>query len=169
MKTYGLNVVRKVGSWFILKRVLRGEVLYLLVNQSTRIYITETDYENMKVLNDRVVMFEESDYYLLYFLDRGEYWTERARATQHGTLVLDDALEVLFCQGGDNDEEYREYFLDNKIERVFKSYPVHDSVLNSFRKNYYNTEESNAIPEIIGACDGILFFLTDDKKFLEYL
>lgn len=169
MKTYGLNVVRKVGSWFILKRILRGEVLYLLVNQSTRIYITETDYENIKILNDRVVMFEESDYYLLYFLDRGEYWTERARATQHGTLVLDDTLEVLFCQGGDNDEEYREYFLDNKIERIFKSYPVHDSVLNSFRKNYYNTEESNAIPEIIGACDGILFFLTDDKKFLEYL
>ena len=169
MRTYGLNIVRKIGSWFILKRVLRGETLYLLVNQSTRIYITETDLEGMMIINDRVVMFEESDYYLLYFLDRGEYWTERARATRGGSLVLDSDLEILFCQGGEDDEEYRDYFINNKIGRVFKSFPVEDSILNEYRKNYYNTEESIKIPEIIGACDGVLFFLTDDKKFLEYL
>jgi hypothetical protein len=115
-------------------------------------------------------MFEEDNYYLFYFLDEGEYWTERARATKPGTeLSLDETLEVLFCHGGEDDDEYKNYFLTNKIERVFKSYPVYDSILNSFRKNYYNVEEFSTLPNIIGACDGVLFFLTKDKKFLEYL
>ena len=170
MKTYSLNIIRKIGSWFILKRVLRGEVLYLLVNQSTRIYITEEDYKNMMILNDRVVMFEESDYFLLYFLDKGEYWTERARATKTGaSLDIDRDLEILFCRGSEEDDIYRSYFIENKIERVFKSYPLHDSILNYFRKNYYDIEETTTIPKIIGACDGVIFFLTANKKFLEYL
>ena len=170
IRTYGLVIHRKIGSWFILERTLRGETLYLLVNQSTRFYLTSTDLSKLIIVNDRVIMFEEDNYYLFYFLDEGEYWTERARATKPGTeLSLDETLEVLFCHGGEDDDEYKNYFLTNKIERVFKSYPVYDSILNSFRKNYYNVEEFSTLPNIIGACDGVLFFLTKDKKFLEYL
>ena len=82
-------------------------------------------------------------------------------------LTIDSRLEVLFCNGEEEDDLYRSYFNEGKIERIFKVYPVYDSILNLFRKNYYNTEE-NTIPNIIGACDGIIFFLTNDK-LLKYL
>ena len=168
MRTYSLKVERKIGSWFILKRVLRGEVLYILVNQCSRIYMTETDYQNLTIVNDSVFMIEEEGYYLMYLPGKGEYWTERARSTRGGELVVDPRLEVLFCTGEEDDELYRSYFNDGKIERIFKVYPVHDSILNLFRKNYYDTEEST-IPNIIGACDGLIFYLTDEDKLLRYL
>ena len=167
MKTYTLNIERKIGSWFILKRILRGEVLYILVNQYTRIYMTEEDYQNLTIVNDRVFLLEEPDYFLMYLPGPGEYWTERARSTRGGELKLDGSLEVLFCTGENEDELYRSYFNTGKIERIFKVFPVYDSVLNLYRKNYYSLEE-NVIPNIVGACDGIIFFLTEDK-LLRYL
>ena len=167
MRTYSLKVERKIGSWFILRRVLRGETLYILVNQCTRVYMTEEDYNNLTIVNDSVFMIEEEDYYLMYLPGPGEYWTERARSTRGGELTIDSRLEVLFCNGEEEDDLYRSYFNEGKIERIFKVYPVYDSILNLFRKNYYNTEE-NTIPNIIGACDGIIFFLTNDK-LLKYL
>ena len=167
MRTYSLRVERKIGTWFILKRVLRGESLYILVNQYSRIYLTETDYHNLTIINNSVFMIEEDNYYLVYFPEQGEYWTERARSTRGGKLVMDSSLDVLFCTGEEEDELYRSYFNDGKIERVFKVYPIYDSILNLFRKNYYDIEE-NTIPNIVGACDGIIFFLTKDK-LLKYL
>jgi len=170
MKKYGLKVIRKIGSWFVIKRELRDNVLYLLVNQMSRFYLTQEDYDNMIILNDRVIMFEEGDCFLVYFLGKGEYWTERARATRDpgATLVFDPDFDVFMCQGDSEDIKYRQYFIDGDISRVFKSYPLYDSVLNYFRKNYYKTEEIT-IPKIIGACDGILFFITSDNKYLEYI
>jgi hypothetical protein len=72
------------------------------------------------------------------------------------------------CHGGEDDDEYRQYFIDGDIARVFKSFPLYDSPLNYFRKNYYRTDEVT-IPRFIGTCDGILFFITSDNKYLEYI
>ena len=167
MRTYSLKVDRKIGSWFIIKRVLRGEILYLLVNQCTRVYMTETDYKNLTIVNDSTFLIEEQDYYLMYLPGPGEYWTERARSINGGELVLDENLDVLFCIGREDDDLYRSYFNSGKIERIFKVFPVHDSILNLYRKNYYSMEE-NMIPNIVGACDGLIFYLTEDK-LLRYI
>lgn len=180
MRRYGIKVLRKIGSWFILKLITRNENTYILTNQNTLYHLTEEDYKNLIIVNDSVFMLKEDDYYLMYFLREGEFMTERYRALKRGTTIeIDTDLDVYFSNTNlvpseDNEEEqkkyeadkqeddtYRAYFTQNKIARIFKVFPVYDTVLDLFRKNYYEDEELT-VPDIIGGCDGLLFYIQDN-------
>ena len=60
----------------------------------------------------------------------------------------------------------------NKKEKK-QEQPIVDKTKNNsinqhlYRKNYYSMEE-NMIPNIVGACDGLIFYLTEDK-LLRYI
>jgi len=165
--------IRKIGPWFVFKYGYSDKDSFILLNSFCSFRLTEEEYNNLIIVNDKVLLINYPDYnyYLLYQLDQGEYYTEKAKEQEfNNSSVYDSDLGVYICSTRDLhlDSVYKNYYKTEKIVKISKEIPVHETILNRFRRNYYNTGET-VIPNIIGCCGGILFYLTNNKKYLEYI
>lgn len=170
-----LKIYRQIGSWFILQySYSTSSDLYLCAGPTLSIYLTREDLDRLIILNDNVILLKEDNYYVMYYGYMKSYYSERARnITESGSLEYlnvvvnkDLVLPILFNYNGSYDDLYKAYYEEKDILLIGKEEELFTTVFNKYRRNSYPLD-IKGIPDIIGGCEGLLFY--KHGKTINYL
>lgn len=162
------SIKRIIGDWYLLRKNSSAGIVYYLTSNSMSVCFSEEDLENMIIINNNAILLKEEDYYVMYNTLGKSFYTERIRARLKNCFLIKDENGILFAKSDDNsdgdysDKTYKEYYDKEIIKIIPKSSDLKDTYLNNFRRNSYpwNIE---GIPNIIGATNGIIFYINDNK------
>ena len=175
-RTSTIVIKKKIKNWYVINNSRNRLKIY--TNISKTLYCSEE--EEPIIINDQVIMIrtritnEETgettlDYYSIYYNNFRTYYTEKAREIVEtgGKLELDVDLNIMFYKGGTNESTYKNYYNNGEIIVVNASDSFIDSYFARFRRNSLPEINTNSIPNIIGAIDGIIFY--SYQNFINYL
>lgn len=163
----GLEVVRKIGDWFIIKNKSNGKTFYIVTNMFSSIYMTEEEYKNMIIINSSSLLLKENEYYIVYYGVRNKtYYTEKARSLKTNIgLTTEPNGGYLICND-DEAENYIDIYNRKEVDIVFKNSDLTSSIFNQFRRR--PLKKYTVPPDIIGAIGGIIYYKENNNK-LNYL
>lgn len=158
---------RKIGDWYLIqKNVNNGTTVYILAGKYSTLYLTSEDINRLIVVNNNTVMINNDNYYVMYSGIKKTWYTERYRAAFYdGSLIEYNGIE--FANIGNNvkadisDDTYKNYYDKEIIKIIHKSSKISETILDKYRRNRY--PENDTIPNIVDACDGIIFYIEDGK------
>lgn len=160
------SIYRYVSPWFILKN---GD-FYICAGPSSTIYLVKEDLDKLIILNDNTIILKEDNYYTIYSGYARTFYSERARCKKEGgelsSLELSNGKNILFNFNGEHSNLYKGYYEDKDIEIVWKNEELYNTIFNRYRRNSYPLD-IEGIPDIIGGCEGILFY--KNGKIINYL
>ena len=155
-----LNIVRKIGDWFIFSSKDGNKTYYIATNMFNVIYMTEYDYNNMVVINDNALLIKEENYYVLYYGIRKKiYYTEKARSLKYNSTMenteLSSGTEIMMSNDSEKND-YTNIYNSSEIAIIGKSKFIYNTILNSFRRQPLS---DIIVPgNIFGAIGGILYY-----------
>ena len=159
-----LNIVRKIGDWFIISSKEGNKTYYIATNMFSVIYMTEYDYNNLVAINDNALLIKEDNYYVLYYgIRKKTYYTEKARSLKYNSEMENTELISGITIEMSNDSEkndYINYYSSSEIAIIEKSDLIYNTILNSFRRQPLN---DITVPEnIFGSIGGILYYIKNN-------
>ena len=155
-----LNIVRKIGDWFIFSSKDGNKTYYIATNMFNVIYMTEYDYNNMVVINDNALLIKEENYYVLYYgIRKKTYYTEKARSLKYNSTMenteLSSGTEIMISNDSEKND-YTNIYNSSEIAIIGKSKFIYNTILNSFRRQPLS---DIIVPgNIFGAIGGILYY-----------
>lgn len=155
-----INIIRKIGNWFLLRRTIKGNTMYIWAGISNVIYLTEDEINDFMVLDDNTIVryFNDSVNPRYYFYGgiKQTYYTYEARKILNGKdssdpKILHTRKKNPITKKWDNDSGY---------------YEIYETFLNDFRRGAYPIDIIG-IPDIVCMIDGIIFYKTGN--YINYL
>lgn len=155
-----LDLVKKIGDWFVLKILQNNSTLYLFSCPSMSVYMSSDEYNKCIVINNNTLMILGENYYTVYHGPKKKiYYTEKAKCIVGNNILIDVDFfgDTIKMCNDENLEEYLNYYKKSEISIVLKNKPIYETILNSYRRQLlYSYEVPN---NIIGAFGGIIFYM----------
>lgn len=170
---YSIVIVRKIGSWFVLRqKISNTKSILVYTNLTNTIYTADTEDDRPIILNDRVALGRGSadgdDYYIVYSEQFGTWYTEMAREILgSGKLEIDRELGIMICKTASSkeDDAQRSLYTSGRLEIIHRSDNIVDTYLEKYRRNVI--QKNPTVPKIIGALGGLVFYI--DENYLNYI
>ena len=157
---------RKIGEWYLLQKSINNGTVFVLAGKYSTVYLTDEDLKRLIVINNTTVMINDEDYYIMYTGLGKTWYTERYRAFFYDSSMI-DYNGIMMANIGDNinieisDTTYKNYYDKEVIKIVRKTDQLSNTILDRYRRNRYPNIDK--IPNIIDACNGIIFYIEDGK------
>lgn len=157
---------RKIGDWYLIQKTINNGSSYILAGKYSTVYLTEEDISRLIIINNNTIIIKEDNYYLLYS-GIGKTWhTERYRAVffdssfiEYKGINMADIKNSVSVEV--SNETYKNYYDKGYIKIIQKSDQLCNTVLDRYRRNKY--PDLSHIPNIVDACEGIIFYIEDGK------
>jgi sporulation protein YlmC with PRC-barrel domain len=166
----GLEIVRKIGDWIIIRSRDNNNIFYIASNMFSSIYMTKEEYENMIVINNSTLLLNETEgnYYIVYYGVRNKtYYTERTRSYKTGIeLTVDESSGYLICNDSEA-ENYINIYNKKEVAIVFKESGLINSIFNQFRKK--PLKKLTVPSDIVSAIGGIIYYKENNNNKLSYI
>lgn len=157
---------RKIGEWYLLQKSINSGTVFVLAGKYSTVYLTDEDLKKLIVINNTTVMINDEDYYIMYTGLGKTWYTERYRAFFYDSSMI-DYNGIMMANIGDNvnieisDTTYKNYYDKEIIKIVRKTDQLSNTILDRYRRNRYPNIDK--IPNIIDACNGIIFYIENGK------
>ena len=157
---------RKIGDWYLIQKTTNNGSAYILAGKYSTVYMTEEDIKRLIVVNNNTIMLNENSYYVMYSGTSKTWYTERYRANYYDSSFI-DYKGIKFADIKDNvskevsNETYKNYYDKEYIKIIQKDAKLCDTILDRYRRNSYRS--FNRIPNIVDACNGLIFYIEDGK------
>ena len=157
---------RKIGDWYLIQKTINNGSSYILAGKYSTVYMTEEDLKRLIIVNNNTVIIKEDDYYLLYSGIKKTWYTERYRAmffdssfVEYKGILMADIKSGVSTEV--SNDTYKNYYDKGYIKIIQKTDQLCDTILDRYRRNRY--PDISHIPNIIDACNGIIFYIEDGK------
>jgi len=164
--TSSFYIKRKIGDWYLIQKTTNNGSAYILAGKYSTVYMTEEDIKRLIVVNNNTIMLNEDSYYVMYSGTSKTWYTERYRANYYDSSFI-DYKGIKFADIKDNvgkevsNETYKNYYDKEYIKIIQKDAKLCDTILDRYRRNSYRS--FNRIPNIVDACNGLIFYIEDGK------
>lgn len=157
---------RKIGDWYLIQKTINNGSSYILAGKYSTVYMTEEDLKRLIIVNNNTVIIKEDDYYLLYSGIKKTWHTERYRAVFFDSSFIEyKGINMADIKSGVSNEvsndTYKNYYDKGYIKIIQKTDQLCNTVLDRYRRNRY--PDISHIPNIVDACNGIIFYIEDGK------
>lgn len=157
---------RKIGEWYLLQKSINNGTVFVLAGKYSTVYLTDEDLKRLIIVNNNTIIIKNDDYYVMYTGNSKTWYTERYRAFFYDSSMIDyNGIEM--ANIGDNvniniaDTTYKNYYDKEIIKIIRKTDQICNTVLDRYRRNRY--PNIDRIPNIVDACNGIIFYIEDGK------
>lgn len=179
--SYSIDLIKKVGEWFVLKQVRYPYTFRIYTNMTKTIILSDTDgYLDQEpiLINNNILALRTIDTYrnnkydfYTYFVGKGLYYSEKALLVMN---LLDGGLTKSLKPVPDNPGVL--YFPHTNLELSnLKNYGTNlltdvvgensdflNSYLFGFRRN--TCPDDLKVPELIGSINGLVYYKTKNNK-----
>lgn len=157
---------RKIGDWYLIQKTINNGSSYILAGKYSTVYMTEEDLKRLIIVNNNTVIIKEDDYYLLYSGIKKTWHTERYRAVFFDSSFIEyKGINMADIKSGVSNEvsndTYKNYYDKGYIKIIQKTDQLCNTILDRYRRNRY--PDISHIPNIVDACNGIIFYIEDGK------
>lgn len=157
---------RKIGDWYLIQKTINNGSSYILAGKYSTVYMTDEDLKRLIIVNNNTVIIKEDDYYLLYSGIKKTWHTERYRAVFFDSSFIEyKGIDMADIKSGVSNEvsndTYKNYYDKGYIKIIQKTDQLCNTVLDRYRRNRY--PDISHIPNIVDACNGIIFYIEDGK------
>jgi len=160
--SFNVNIYRKIGNWYLIKKQIKGEQLYIYAGIESTLYATKDEIDNIFVLNDNTILQKYDTIEKVY----NSITKEEETKIKQKSYILYRGIGVEFYTPGvlDKLKSVKNTSSIIYINREEKN--LYSTCLNLYRTNVYPAELTQ-LPEIVCSIDGLLFY--KDGNYINYL
>lgn len=179
--SYSIDLIKKVGEWFVLKQVRYPYTFRIYTNMTKTIILSDTDgYLDQEpiLINNNILALRTIDTYrnnkydfYTYFVGKGLYYSEKALLVMNlldGGLTkslkpVPDNPGVLYFPHTNPELSNLKNFGTNLLTDVVgENSDFLNSYLFGFRRN--TCPDDLKVPELIGSINGLVYYKTKNNK-----